>query len=104
MTDSGHRRPLVAALTGVVGLALCAIPVFWTTVFAVAGFTGCFLECSEPEPAVGLLWGGIALLIGAVPIVVAALAGGYRFGTAVAAAAVGTVGLTALVVLGLGAL
>ena len=96
-----RRRPVVAAVTGIVVLALCAVPLFWTAAFSVAGFTGCFLDCNEPEPAVGMLWGSIALLLAAAPVLAAALAGGYQVRVALPTAAVVSAGLLAVVVLGL---
>ncbi len=92
MTDTTSRRPLLAAAVGTAVLALLAVPLLWTTVFAVAGFTGCFLGCREPEPAVGVLWGTIAWLCACAPVAAAALAGGYRL-----RAALPVIGLLAVV-------
>lgn len=104
MPSTSSHRPLLAAATGAVVLALCAVPLFWTAVFAIAGFTGCFLGCSEPEPAVGALWGGIALLLGSAPVAAGALAGGYRVGAAAAVGGVVTVALLVVLVIGHAAL
>lgn len=97
-TRTPRSRPVAAAVTGAVVLVLCAVPLYATAVFAVGAFTGCFLGCREPEPAVGLLWGSIAILLGVAPAVAGALAGGYRVGAAVATAGTVVVGLTVVLV------
>lgn len=73
-----RRRPLLAAVVGVVALALCAVPIYWTALFAYASFTGCFLGCSKPEPAVAVMWGSLTLLLLIAPFSAAAAVGRYR--------------------------
>ncbi len=49
--------------------AVIAVPAFWAATFALAGFTGCFIECAQPGPTIGVLWTGIALVLLACPVV-----------------------------------
>jgi hypothetical protein len=65
-------------LVAVILLVLVAAPAFWTTVFAVASFTGCFLECTTPEPWVGVLWVGVTAVLIAVPVLAGVYAAGVR--------------------------
>ncbi len=64
----GKRSALVGWLAGVVALALVAVPAFYAAIFAIAGYTGCFLSCSEPEPLSGLLWTGVTIVLLALPV------------------------------------
>jgi hypothetical protein len=49
------RRPVWwGILLAVVGWAALAIPMSWALLAATVGFTGCFIECSAPDPAIGM--------------------------------------------------
>jgi hypothetical protein len=63
------KRRLASLGVGVGVLAVVALPLGFAGFAALASFSGCFLECSEPEPLVGALWAGIALFLLAVPVV-----------------------------------
>lgn len=75
---TGKRSALIGWLTGVVALALVAVPAFYAGIFAIAGYTGCFLSCSEPEPSVGLLWTGVTIVLLALPVAVGVVAARVR--------------------------
>jgi drug/metabolite transporter superfamily protein YnfA len=49
-----------------------------TGLFAYAGFTGCFLSCSTPEPGTGLLWSAVGAVLLALPLVLGMTAAGVR--------------------------
>lgn len=73
MTRGSQGRPstarrLAGAVVGLGVLALVAVPAFWTAVFAHAGFTGCFMGCSTPQPWIGALWAGVSLLLLILPV------------------------------------
>lgn len=55
-------------LVGFGVLALVVWPTAVSIYFAVASFSGCFLECSQPEPAVGVLWAAIAVFLLVIPV------------------------------------
>lgn len=61
-----------------VALALVAVPAFYAAIFAIAGYTGCFLSCSEPEPSSGLLWTGVTIVLLAIPVAVGLVAARVR--------------------------
>ncbi|HEX5533834.1 MAG TPA: hypothetical protein VFX33_08855 [Actinomycetales bacterium] len=67
-TQPGRRRPLAGVVVGIALLAVVAVPAFWTGVFAVAAVSGCFMECSKPDPAAAALWGGVTVVLLVVPI------------------------------------
>lgn len=62
------RDRLLGAVVAAGVLALVAVPAFYTALFAVAGFSGCFLECNTPDPMVGMGWSIITLVLLALPI------------------------------------
>lgn len=67
-----RRRPVWwGVLLAVAGWAALAIPMTWALLAATVGFTGCFIECSEPDPAIGLF--GVTAL--AVMVAAPVLAG-----------------------------
>lgn len=72
--DAGTSRGrwVAGGALGVVVLALVAVPAFWTAVLAYSAFTGCFLECTGPQPGVGLLWAGTTAALLGLPVVAAA--------------------------------
>jgi hypothetical protein len=47
-----------------------AIPLGLTVIFGFASVGGCFLECSEPDPGVGLRYFLAAMALLAVPVLV----------------------------------
>lgn len=69
---------MLGVLVGLVGLVVVAYPAFWTALFTLASFTGCFLECSEPEPAVGLMWGSVTLVLLTIPVILGVAVGRRR--------------------------
>lgn len=73
-----QRRPWAGVAAGAVTLAVVAVPAFWTGFFALASFTGCSLECHEPEVGVGLLWAAVTALLLALPIAVGLVVSGAR--------------------------
>jgi hypothetical protein len=64
----GYRRPGLGVLAGLGVLVLVAVPAGWSAYFALVSFTGCFIECSEPEPGTGVLWGSLALFFLGLPV------------------------------------
>jgi hypothetical protein len=59
-------------------LPLLAYPIGVAGLFAYAGFTGCFLSCSAPEPGTGLLWSAVGAVLLALPLVLGMTAAGVR--------------------------
>jgi hypothetical protein len=49
-------------------LVLVAVPAGWSAYFALVSFTGCFIECGEPEPGTGVLWGSLATFFLVLPV------------------------------------
>ncbi|HEX6338392.1 MAG TPA: hypothetical protein VFZ85_15635 [Jiangellaceae bacterium] len=66
----GYRRPWLGVLAAVGVFALVAVPAGWFAIFAIAGFTGCFIECAQPEPGTGVLWASLATVLLVLPVVV----------------------------------
>ena len=66
--DGGYRRPGLGALAGLGVFVLVAVPAGWSAYFALVSFTGCFIECGEPEPGTGVLWGSLAMFLLALPV------------------------------------
>jgi hypothetical protein len=62
-----HRRTGWGIAVGALTAVVVAVPAFWTALFAMFSFTGCFIECREPEPLTGALWAGISLLLVLTP-------------------------------------
>jgi hypothetical protein len=92
-------RWVAASALGVGVLALVAVPALWAAVLAYSAFTGCFLECTGPQPAVGVLWAGATVALLGLPVVAAAVVVRVptrRALTVVTAAAVGVVLLGAV--------
>jgi hypothetical protein len=91
---SGKRR-LAGIAVGLGVLALVAVPAGFTAFAALVSFSGCFIECSEPEPIVGVLYVAIALVLLAVPLVAGLVTArvltalGWRIALAIAAIIVG---------------
>ena len=71
-------RRLAGLAVGVVLLALLAYPLGVLGLFAYSSFTGCFLECSTPEPGSGVLWSGFAALVMAIPLALGMVVAGVR--------------------------
>lgn len=61
------RRPVLGVLVGLGMLAVVAVPAAWFAYFSLLGFIG---WSSDPEPAVGVLWGAMALVTLAVPVLI----------------------------------
>ena len=66
--DDRYRRPGLGILAGLAVLLLVAVPAGVLVWFALLAFSGCFIECSQPEPAVGTLWAGLAVFLLALPV------------------------------------
>jgi len=66
--DREGRHPGWGVLVGLVVLAVVAVPAAWSGLFALAAFSGCFIECSQPQPGRGALWAGIAIFLIALPV------------------------------------
>ena len=63
------KRPLAGLAVGLGVLALVAVPAGFVAFAALVSFSGCFIECSEAEPLVGVLYAAIAMLLLAIPLV-----------------------------------
>ncbi|MBM6621887.1 hypothetical protein JTF08_09730 [Micrococcaceae bacterium RIT802] len=63
------RRWWQAFLVILVGYALAAVPAFVLLMIAAFGFSGCFIECTQPDPLQG--WVGVAglALVLSAPII-----------------------------------
>lgn len=59
-------------------LALVGLPAYFTGIFALAAFSGCFIGCAEPHPAFGALWTGITVLLLTIPGVAGVVAARVR--------------------------
>jgi hypothetical protein len=64
----GYRRPGLGVLAGLGVLLLVAVPAGWSAYFALVSFTGCFIECGEPDTGTGVLWGSLALFFLGLPV------------------------------------
>lgn len=63
-------RVVSAILAVLLGWVIVGYPVFLLGVAAMVYFSGCFLECSEPDPWAGSLAAGAAVLLVAGPVLV----------------------------------
>ena len=63
---------------GLTTLAVVAIPAVFTAMAAVASFTGCFLGCSQAEPAQGVLWVAACVILLTTPIAAGLVAAGIQ--------------------------
>jgi hypothetical protein len=66
--DGRYRRPGMGVLAGLGVLVLVAVPAGWSAYFALVSFTGCFIECGEPDTGTGVLWGSLALFFLGLPV------------------------------------
>lgn len=66
--DGRYRLPGLGVLAGLGVLVLVAVPAGWSAYFALVSFTGCFIECGEPEPGTGVLWGSLATFFLVLPV------------------------------------
>ncbi|MCG2622810.1 hypothetical protein LVY72_12955 [Arthrobacter sp. I2-34] len=74
IAGNAARRPVWwGILLTVVAWAALAIPMFWALLAAAVGFTGCFIECSAPDPGIGM-FGVTALAVMAAAPVLAGIA------------------------------
>jgi len=67
---------------GLVLLAALAYPLGVLGLFAYASFSGCFIDCGDPEPGVGLGWSAVAAVVLALPFAAALAVAGVRSRTA----------------------
>ena len=90
------RRPGLGLLVGLAVLVLVAVPAAVSAYFSLLGFVG---WNSDPEPAVGALWGAIALLLLALPVLAGLVTAGVPLwrGRRVAPAWVAAGAVTAVV-------
>ena len=63
-------RVVQAVLAVLLGWVIVGYPVFMLAVVAMVNFSGCFLECFEPDPWAGSVAAGAALLLVAGPVLV----------------------------------
>ncbi|WP_153393703.1 hypothetical protein [Ornithinicoccus halotolerans] len=66
-------------LAAVLALAVVGLPAGQVALLAVFSWTGCFIECGDPEPVVGLMWAGLSMSLFSVPVVVGLLVAGKPF-------------------------
>jgi hypothetical protein len=59
--ENRYRRPGLGILAGLAVLLIVALPAGVLVWFAFLAFSGCFIECSKPQPAVGTLWAAEAV-------------------------------------------
>jgi hypothetical protein len=64
---SGRRR-LAGLAVGIVALAVLGYPILVTALLANVSFTGCFLECSPPQPGRGVAWSLVTAVLLAPPV------------------------------------
>jgi hypothetical protein len=63
-------RVVSAVLAVLLGWVIVGYPVFMLAVVAMVNFSGCFLECFEPDPWAGALATGGAIVLVAGPVLV----------------------------------
>jgi hypothetical protein len=69
-----RRHPrLFGTLVGLAVFALVAKWALWSGFLAVVGFSGCFIDCSEPDPLLGAVWALFALAFLALPVITGVL-------------------------------
>jgi hypothetical protein len=71
-------RRLAGLAVGLVLLACVGYPVVMAGVLAYASFTGCFIECTSPDPGVGLVWSAVAAVALALSLGVGMAVAGVR--------------------------
>ncbi|WP_127131923.1 hypothetical protein [Georgenia sp. SYP-B2076] len=69
MTTTTVSPPRVGwgVVTAAILLAVVAVPALGALYLAWSGFTGCVLECAQPDVGVGLLWTAVTVGLLAVP-------------------------------------
>ncbi|MDQ1535861.1 MAG: hypothetical protein QOE58_254 [Actinomycetota bacterium] len=73
-SSARRRHPrLYGTLVGLGVFALVAVPAAWSGFFAITFFSGCFLECSEPDPLWGAVYALSALFLLAMPVITGVL-------------------------------
>ncbi|MBO0830056.1 MAG: hypothetical protein J2P24_19965 [Streptosporangiales bacterium] len=82
MSSREVRRPRGQPLLGIVialgGLAALAVPAFFTTMLAYAGFSGCLLECTRRHPVLAVVWTLDTVVLVAAPVVAGVLVAVFR--------------------------
>ncbi len=69
--DKRRTRIISAVLAVLLGWLIVGYPAAILAFIGMVSFSGCFLECSEPDPLGGVLTFGAALLLVAAPLLVA---------------------------------
>ena len=72
------RRRLAGVVAGLVTLVLLGYPILATALLTYSSFSGCFLECSEPQPGRGVVWSLLTAALLAVPVFLGLAVGGVR--------------------------
>jgi hypothetical protein len=75
-------------LCGIATAAAAAVPAFWTAMFSVSSFTGCFIECSSPDPLGGVMLAVVTVVLLGLPLLVGLVIGGANKEQAAGAIAV----------------
>ncbi|EMY35650.1 hypothetical protein D477_003108 [Arthrobacter crystallopoietes BAB-32] len=61
-------RIISAVLAVLLGWLVVCYPAFLLALVSMFSFSGCFLECTEPDPLAGVLFLGAALVLAAAPV------------------------------------
>ncbi|WP_139005284.1 hypothetical protein [Arthrobacter crystallopoietes] len=69
--DKRRTRIISAVLAVLLGWLIVGYPAAILAFIAMVSFSGCFLECSEPDPLGGVLTLSAALILVAAPLLVA---------------------------------
>jgi hypothetical protein len=62
------RRRVAGVAVGIVALLVLGYPMVITALLASFSFSGCFLECSAPQPGRGVAWSVVTAVLLAVPV------------------------------------
>ncbi|EHR53723.1 hypothetical protein SacmaDRAFT_5607 [Saccharomonospora marina XMU15] len=68
-SDTGRSRRRKGALAGLAMLLLVAVPAGWCAFLAIVSFTGCLIECGEPQPAPGAMWAALTAALLSLPLI-----------------------------------
>src|SRR5690242_18900272 len=61
-------RRLAGLAAGLAALLVLGYPIVVTALLAYFSFSGCFLECSAPQPGRGIVWSVLTALLLAMPV------------------------------------